>query len=134
MKISAIDGLVIFERGSVRPTEDRETFLATELGKKANIRLVSNEWWHVTIAPESGISAKLLYQDKRLHQVYLLFKMRSDLSNEWTTELELQRKDLHDRWLYAEFGKAPYQYGWGNIVSEFDQKACVSEIILTYAD
>jgi hypothetical protein len=134
MKISALDGSVIFAGGSIQRSDDREIFLASELGKAAKAKLVSNEWWHLTIAPEVGISAKLLYRGNHLHQVYLLIKMDSDVNNKWTTKLEMQRKALHDEWLTKELGKPPYRYTWGNIVSEFDQKACVSEIILTYAD
>ena len=134
MKISVIDGSVMFTGGAIQRGDDREAFLSSELGKSAKAKLVSNEWWHLTVAPEVGVSAKLLYRGNQLHQVYLLIKMESDVADEWTTELELQRKALHDSWLAKELGKPPYQYTWGNIVSEFDQKACVSEIILTYAD
>ena len=134
MKINVLNGSVLFEVGLIQPTVDREKFLATDLAKAAEVKLVNNEWWHITIAPEIGASAKLLYRRNRLHQVFLLFKMDSDLTNKWTTELELRRKGLHDAWLVKELGKPPYQYSWGSIVSEFDQKACVSEIILTYAD
>ena len=134
MKINVLDGAIMFEGGLIRPMVDRERFLATDLAKAAEVKLVNNECCHITIAPEIGVSAKLLYRGNRLHQVYLLLKMDSDATNEWTAELELRRKRLHDAWLGKELGEPPYQYSWGNIVSEFDQKACVSEIILTYAD
>ena len=42
-------------------------------------------------------------------------------------------KALHDAWLLREIGKAPYDYAWGSVASEYDAKGCVSEIIVTYA-
>jgi hypothetical protein len=134
MRIRVSDGSLAFEDGVIQRTDERETFLATQLGKSAKVKLVSNEWWHITVAPESGVSAKLLFRGDRLKQVYLVIKMDSDVSEEWTKELEIRRKGLHDKWLAQEIGAPPYRYAWGCIDSEFDQKACVSEIIVTYAD
>jgi hypothetical protein len=133
MRINTSDGSIAFRRATIRPTLDRERFLATAPGKDAKAKLIGKEWWHVTFKPEEGISAKLLYRNDRLQQVFILMEMPSDRSNQWTNELERQRKGLHDQWLNTELGAPPYQYAWGDVVSEFDQKGCVSEIIVTYA-
>lgn len=56
----------------------------------------------------------------------------ADVSEAWTEELELKRKRVHDHWLKEEFGSGPYEYPWGHIASEFDQRGCASEIIVVY--
>ena len=117
----------------IRPTMGRVDFLGTTMGKGGTAKLVNVEWLHVTVKPERGISAKLLFRGDRLHQVYLLMTIPSDQANAWTTELELERKAAHDEWLRTQLGMPPYQYAWGDVASEFDQKGCVSEIIVTYA-
>ena len=56
----------------------------------------------------------------------------TDKTGEWTRELELERKALHDQWLRRELGKPPYRYSWGTVASELDEKGVVSEIIVGY--
>jgi len=133
MKIETLDGSIQFESGSLNRSLDRQEFLATEIGKGAAVRNVNKDWWHVTFHPEQTVTVKLIYKDSRLYQAYLLLEIPSDKTDNWTAEQELHRKLVHDRWLQNELGIPPYQYAWGDVVSEFDQKACVSEIIVTYA-
>jgi hypothetical protein len=132
MKICAIDGSIEFQRGTIRRELDRESFLATELGRDARRELISEIWWHLHIKPEPGIAAKVLYKGDKLDRVFLLMEIPSDDSGEWTLELELLRKEVHDKWLRSELGKPPYQYPWGVVVSEVDYKGVASEIIVAY--
>jgi hypothetical protein len=132
MKIGILDGSIAFDAGKILPTQDRENFLDTNLGRDATRELVNKEWWHIGIKPEPGVAATLIYRFDRLDSVYLLMEMPTDRDDEWTMERELQRKLKHDNWLQRELGPPPYKYPWGVVASEFDAKACVSEIIIAY--
>jgi hypothetical protein len=133
VKISVFDGSMSFAGGTVQRHMDRSRFLATELGRSAQVEHVNEDWRRVNIRPESGIAATLLFDGDRLHQVWVLMAMPADEIDEWTMENELKRKAAHDAWLRVELGKPPYDYVWGKIASELDAKGCVSEIIVTYA-
>ncbi len=132
MKIGAYDGSISFDAGSIQRKVDRQSFLKSPIGNAAKERLVNEDWWHVDIRPEPGVAATLIFKADRLRQVYLLMKIPTDDSDEWTAENELKRQSVHDAWLHSELGKPPYKYAWGRIDSEFDQKGCVSEIIVSY--
>jgi hypothetical protein len=132
MKIGIFDGSIAFARGTISRNQDRERFLASDLARDARQELVNVEWWHLTIKPEAGIVATLIYHGNRLHMVLVLMEIPADSTGEWTRELELERKRLHDEWLRRELGKPPYRYAWGVVASELDEKGVVSEIIIRY--
>jgi hypothetical protein len=132
MKIGKSDGSILFERGTVLRKQDRESFLATDLGRDATAKLVNKIWWRISIRPEQGIAATLVFKLNELDSVLLLMEIPADLSNGWTVKSELERKSVHDRWLRNEFGQPPYKFDWGVVASEFDGKGCVSEIIIAY--
>lgn len=114
----------------------REQFLASSLGvEPRRRRLVNKEWWHITVDAEPEVVANVLFRNDRLHQVWILMAIPHDRDPDgWSREHELGRKTLHDAWLRREVGDPPYQYAWGKIESEFDEKGCVSEIIISYAE
>lgn len=132
MKIDIHDGTISFARGAIVPALDRNAFLASELGKGAKTSLVNQTWWHASFAPEPGVSGTLIFDGDRLDSAYMLMEIPADATDEWTVDLELQRKALHDRWLQSELGEPPYRYAWGTVTSEFDAKGVVSEIIINY--
>lgn len=133
MKIGVFDGSISFETGRILRSQDRISFLATQLGKQAESELVSNVWWHSKIEPEPGITTVLLFNENRLDRVFLTMEIPPDRLGEWTVENELARMEVHDKWLRKELGNPPYEYSWGQIVSDYDQKGCASTIIVAYA-
>lgn len=133
MKIATTDGSIAFAKGDIRPEQDRESFLASAIGRDAAARLVEGEWCHLSIRPEPGISGTALFKGARLHQVSLAMELPSDASGEWTWEREQERKAVHDGWLRSELGEPPLRYAWGEVSSDFDPKAVASEIIVSYA-
>lgn len=133
MKISAFNGSVIFEKGTITKDLTRPAFLASSLGSTAQQRLVNEVWWHLTFEPEAGISCKLLFRSDELDGVFILMEIAADKTGDWTAANELARKALHDQWLERELGRPPCEYRWGTVYSEFDAKGCVSEIIVRYA-
>jgi hypothetical protein len=132
MKIGIFDGSISFARGTIARNQDREQFLASDLARGARQELVNVEWWHLTIKPEAGIVATLIFHDNRLDMVLVLLEIPADSTGEWTRDLELERKRLHDQWLQRELGEPPYRYPWGVVASELDEKGVVSEIIIRY--
>jgi len=136
MKIGLHDGSIAFDRGTIARDVSRQQFLESPLGvQPRSSRLVSKEWWHIAVDAEPGIVAHLTFQNERLHQVWILMRIPHDEDPDgWTREHELERKALHDEWLRREIGDPPYLYDWGRIESELDEKGCVSEIIVTYAN
>jgi hypothetical protein len=132
MKISVIDGSVEFEGGTVAPRMNRDAFAQTSLGRQSRRELVNKEWWHFHLKPEAGVGADVLYRDDVLHRIDIQMEIPSDSAGEWTEARELERKALHDDWLAREFGAAPYTYVWGEILSVYDAKGVIGEIIVRY--
>ncbi len=132
MKIGVFDGTVSFASGEIKRTCDREQFLQSAIGAQSQEGLHNEAWRHYDISPEPGIAGTALFNGETLHSVFLMILIPSDETDDWTIELELERKAVHDRWLQAELGKPPWKYKWGRVVSEFDAKAVASEIIVVY--
>ncbi len=132
VRIAAEDGTIQFATGTIDPGQQRDAFLATPLGRTATLSLQNGDWAHYKMRPEAGIVTTLLFDGTRLDRVFLLIETPADESGVWTEAMELQRKDVHDRWLHFELGVGPYNYSWGRIVSHFDERDCVSEIIVSY--
>jgi hypothetical protein len=134
MKINVTDGSITFERGAIQAGTNRSRFLDTPLGREAVNDFVNESWRHYRIEPEPGIVASIYFNGECMDRVFLLMTIPSDDSNEWTEQHEHERKAIHDAWLHVELGEPPFEYIWGKVVSEFDDRACISEIIVTYAD
>ena len=132
MKIDVFNGSVTFASGAIGPLMDRVAFLNSSVGVRAEKVLENAGFVHLRFHPEPGIHASALFKDDRFHQLFVLMATPSDDISEWTEAHELERMDVHDKWLRQELGKPPYEYAWGSIVSEYDSKGCESEIIFTY--
>ncbi len=50
----------------------------------------------------------------------------------WSEQKELKRKEEHDKWLEVNFGKPPYRYEWGEIISNYDPRVGSSMITIRY--
>jgi hypothetical protein len=133
MKVHTGTGRVEFERGAIDPGIDRRTFLRSALGRDAEVFLDNEP--HVTyrIRPEPGVTATLYFEGPILRSLSWLFDLPAEQEDDWSEALELRRKKLHDDWLRQQLGAEPYRYGWGELLSEYDSKGCVSDIILNYA-
>jgi hypothetical protein len=134
MKIHSFDGLVDFELGSIEPVTDRPSFLASALGRSAEV-LVENEP-HMTyrIHPERGIAATVHFEGPKLRTVSFQIELPPRKEEVWSEEHELERKRLHDEWLQDELGMPPYWFPWGRLESNYDSKGCSSAIIVSYAE
>jgi hypothetical protein len=133
MKVHLHTGRVEFDEGSVEPRLSREAFLTSSLGRQAEVFVENEPYITYRIHPERGVTATVSFKGSRLESVGWLFDLPPEKEKDWTEELELDRKRLHDEWLVRELGDPPYQYPWGELTSEYDSKGCASDIILNYA-
>ncbi len=132
MKIDSADGSIVFAKGTISAGLSREDFLKSSLGPISKQRVMGGNWTHQDLEPESGIYCSVSFDDDRLDHVFILMEHPSDEVDEQAEALELKRKSLHDAWLLKELGPPPYEYTWGRIASEYDNRGCVSEIIISY--
>jgi hypothetical protein len=133
MKVHVQTGRVEFAGGSIERGMSRDGFLASGLGRKAQVFVENEPYMTYRIRPEPGVTVTLSFNGPTLESVGWLFDLPPDKERHWTEELEQERKRLHDEWLARELGEPPYRYPWGNLTSEYDSKGCASDIILNYA-
>lgn len=133
MRIDATTGSVSFISGTLRPELVKSDFLTTELGLRARKVLENEGWVQLNFEAEPGVGVTALFKDDNLHQVFVTFRLPGDDDLAWTQPHELKRKARHDEWLLNELGAPPYKYSWGSVVSDFDLKDSVSDIIVTYS-
>jgi hypothetical protein len=134
MKIDSENGSIVFTKGTVSDGLRREDFLKSALGQISKQRVMGGNWTHQDLEPEKGIHCSVSFDADRLDHVFILMDYHSDESNQPAEALELKRKSLHDAWLLKELGPPPYEYPWGRIDSEYDNRGCVSEITIRYGD
>jgi hypothetical protein len=132
MKIRPSDGTVAFSFGEISRSHDRAQFLESPIGVRSKEGLHNEPWRHYEISPEPGVAGSVLFRSDEIQKIFLMMLIPSDRTDQWTAELELERKSIHDRWLQQELGDPPWRYAWGKVVSEFDPKTVASEIIVVY--
>jgi hypothetical protein len=134
LKIQIFDGSVEFAKGTIGRRMDRLTFLRSRIGESSKVVVANGPWTTYSIAPETGIAASVSFENDHLRELGVQFRLPLDDANEWSDEAEQERLILHDKWLHAALGKAPYRYTWGQVESSFDPRGGGSEIVLNYAD
>jgi hypothetical protein len=132
MKIHTTDGSIEFAHGAIGSKTTRASFLASPLGRRATLVVENAPFATYRFAPEPGVGATLLFDGERLKNFAWAVSMPNEDVSSWTQESELQRKKLHEKWLAKELGVPPYQFDWGEVVSEFDAKGVSSAIIVAY--
>jgi hypothetical protein len=133
VKIDTDTGSVSFAGGTIDPRLNRSSFLLTHIGAASKEVLVNADWVHFDITPEADVAGTAVFEKERLWGLLLSFRLPSDESHPLSEDLEQKRKAKHDSWLRIELGAPPYRYPWGEVASEFDPRACASDIILRYA-
>ncbi|MEX2148634.1 MAG: hypothetical protein WD793_00325 [Steroidobacteraceae bacterium] len=132
MKIDVTNGSIVFAKGTISAGQLRPDFLRSSLGQISNQRVMGGNWTHQDLEPEKGIHCSASFDDDRLDHVFILMNHPSDEADKLNEAIELERKALHDAWLLKELGPPPYEYAWGKVVSDYDNRGCVSEIIIRY--
>ena len=132
MKVHIENGRIDFDAGHIEPALDKNAFLASSLGRAAEVVVENMPYASYRILPERGIAAIVYFEGAKLRSVSWQLVLSSEAEKEWTEQSELERKRLHDLWLRENCGSPPYQYPWGSLDSVYDPKGCVSDIILSY--
>lgn len=132
MNISTDSGAITFVSGRITPDLSRSEFLSTPVGTGAEALKINEPFATFRIRPETGVIASVRFREDSLEMVSVLFEMKGESDNNWTRKRELERKAIHDKWLREEIGPPPYRYSWGEIESLFDEKACVSDIVVGF--
>lgn len=132
MKISTDSGAITFASGRITPDLSRSEFLRTPVGTGAEALRIIAPFATFRVRPETGVIASVRFREDSLEMVSVLFEMKDETEENWTRKRELERKAIHDQWLREEIGPPPYRYSWGDIESLFDEKACVSDIVVGY--
>lgn len=134
MKIQMFDGSVAFAECTVGRHMDRQAFLQSRIGESAKEVLVNGPWITYNISPEPGVAGNVTFENNRLRELRLMFRLPSDDTTGWSDVAERERLTLHDEWLKVELGKPPYRYAWGQVESSLDPRAGFSDIVLRYTD
>ena len=113
---------------------DKPTFLRSRVGASSREVVANGPWTTYSISPEPGVAASVSFENDRLRELGVQFRLPSDDTNEWSDEAEQERLVMHNAWLKAELGKPPYSYAWGEVESSFDPRGGGSDIVLHYAD
>ena len=132
MRINPSDGLLEFARGVISSSTKKTSFLASPIGRGASLIVENGPFATYRIDPEPGVGATLLFDGERLQNFAWAISMPNEDAIEWSEESELQRKKLHEQWLVQELGAPPYEFDWGEVVSEYDAKGVSSAIIVVY--
>ncbi|NPC91997.1 hypothetical protein HOO54_07160 [Bacillus sp. WMMC1349] len=131
--IDKITGSVILENGSIvlNSKMSLEIFMTTSLYKGGTI---DNNYLLKDTQEINGKSFSLtvFFNNGKLKEVHLSEIMNGLSWDNWTENIEMEKKKSHDQWLLSVLGKEPYHYSWGHVASIFDKKGCISLIILRY--
>lgn len=70
----------------------------------------------------------------KLYSIHLNIVFEDDTGNwdNWSQDKELYRKKIHDNFLKKYCGEAPYNYTWGSLSSEYDERSGGSCICIVY--
>lgn len=117
---------------TIGPHVSRQEFLQTKLGAAAKLGVVNAGWVTLIIQPEPDIYAGLVFKDDRLVKLDVSMVMPSGEVGDYDRACELRRQAYHDAWLKSELGKPPYEYLWGRVLSWFDEKSVLSDIVIFF--
>lgn len=139
--IDKTSGELVLESIPLRigPRLARSEFLSHPVGKSAKI-VVKNEPFCSYNIGKHEISdlvfVLIIYFYGELLESVSLTSVDDKTSESWTDwseEKELERNEIHDRWLKKLLGRESSQYKWGEVWSGYDSKAGFSSIEIRYS-
>jgi hypothetical protein len=74
MKIDTTNGSIVFAKGTIRAGQLRQDFLKSSLGQISKQRVMSANWTHEDLEPETGIHCSASFDDDRLDHVFILME------------------------------------------------------------
>jgi hypothetical protein len=139
--IDKTSGELVIESISLRigPRLSRTEFLSIPIGKSASIVVKNEPYCSYNIGRHeiSGLVFIVIiyFYDELLESVNLtsVNDKSSESWSDWSEQKELERKEIHDRWLKNILGNASSNYKWGEVWSDYDSKAGFSSIEIRYS-
>ena len=123
----------------IGPHLSRNEFLSFRVGKSASIVVKNEPFCSYNIGSHeiSGLifSVTVYFYDELLESISMS-SVNDELGAswaDWSEQKELERKEIHDRWLKNILGKASSHYEWGEVWSGYDSKAGFSSIEIRYS-
>ena len=117
----------------------RSEFLSLSVGKSAKIVVKNEPFCSYNIGRHeiSGLDfIVIIYFYNELLESVSLTSV-DDKSGEswadWSEKKELEKKEIHDRWLNHMLGKSSFRYKWGEVWSGYDSKSGFSSIEIRYS-
>ena len=126
--------------GRIGPLTGKDQFLSSLLGREAK-RIASNspfETYQVEVPPGALMANKVevvlqFYFDKIESISLYALSDRSVSWDDWSEKREIERKELHDRWLVNHLGICQGKFPWGELTSSYDARVGMSSICLRYS-
>ena len=122
----------------IGPPLSRTEFLSHPAGKSASI-VVKNEpfcSYNLGTHEISGLNftVTVYFYNELLESISISSVDNESASwSDWSEQKELERKEIHDRWLKNLLGKASSHHKWGEVWSGYDSKAGFSSIEIRYS-
>ena len=122
----------------VGPHLSRTEFLSLPVGKSASVVVKNEPFCSYNIGRHeiSGlvVSVTVYFYDELLESVNISSVDNESASwSDWSEQKELEKKEVHDRWLKNLLGKASSHYNWGEVWSGYDSKSGFSSIEIRYS-
>ena len=121
------------------PRLSRSEFLSFPIGKSAKIVVKNEPFCSYNIGKHeiSGFifAVTIYFYYETLESISISsVDNESTLRSDWSEEKELEKKEIHDRWLNQMLGKSSsHYYKWGEVWSGYDPKAGFSSIEIRYS-
>ena len=139
--IDKTNGELVIESIPLRigPRLSRSEFLSLPVGKAAKIVVKNEPFCSYNIGRHkiSGLIFIVIiyFYNESLESVSLtsVDEKSGQSWADWSEEKELEKKEIHDRWLNQMLGKSSSHYKWGEVWSGYDPKAGFSSIEIRYS-
>jgi len=138
--IDKSSGKIMFDNGcSIYPMMDtisfEKEFHKAQILTKDNIGGYFNYYLVPQKIEEQFFTLRIYFDNKNVIESVLMSANESgDVKTweNWNEEKELKNKKNNDVWLMSNMGKPPYNYTWGNIISDYDMRSGSSLIVIRY--
>jgi len=120
----------------IKPNLNLQDFKNSELGKKAKKKTQFGDFESYLIEDYTifnrTFSPVLMFAKSCISSIQFYSEDESKGWGEYSSSDEKNKKKRNDELLQKILGDPPYNFGWGNIESIYDQKAGYSYIIINY--
>ena len=139
MVINKLTGKIEFDSRLILSPDFKKGDLKTIADKFDVKPLISNAGWEsFGVGPfenRDGLFGLVVYffgdSIEKIHLCYI-FPDEKGSWDEWSYDLETERRKIHERFLVSMLGNDKYYGSWGSVESLYDEKGSRSFICVTY--